>query len=86
MCMVCEYLKRLSFEFSDDLEFIKNLFSMRCVYQFISKILPSPMFVMLTIAPQPGAGDIVDKTVQSHPNFRFILPVSKGKLGFCHKR
>ena len=62
------------------LEFIKHIFIVGCIFQFIGKILTSPVFIMLAISPKPRPCDIVNKTPVSDPDFRLILAIAQSQL------
>lgn len=58
-------------------KFIKNVRGVRSVRQLIREVLPSPVLIMFSIPPQPGDSYVINITLVSDPNLRFILTVPK---------
>lgn len=50
------------------------------VEEFFGKVLSCPMFIMLSVFPKSGMGEIINYSLISYPNLGLILPVAKGKL------
>lgn len=59
----------------------EDLSSMGSRFQFIRKVLPGPVFIMLPVSPKPAVGNIINKTTVGNPCFRAVLPISEGQLG-----
>ena len=41
------------------------------------------MLIVLSAAPKPRFGDVVNQALESHPHFGLILAIAQGKLAFC---
>ena len=44
--------------------------------------MAGPMLIVLSAAPKPRFGDVVNQALESHPNFGLILAIAQGKLAF----
>ena len=53
---------------------------MRRAVELVGEVLACELTVVLALAPEFAAGNVVDDTLVSHPNLLPVLPVSKGKL------
>src|SRR5690606_34830757 len=79
-CAPCVLNNLLNLKPPDDPESIEHFLRVWCVFQFVRKVLPCPVLIVLSAHPKPRRCDIVYEIVIGYPDLGFVLPVSQGKL------
>ena len=60
---------------------VRDPLSVWTLFELFAKVLAGPMFVVLSMAPQPTFAEVVDFALPGHPDFRAVLSVVQGQFG-----